>query len=53
MGDNIYEVVCSCLQGVSAFGIREESDEMDVFVGAKLQAMFFTLVSQKLQDIKI
>jgi hypothetical protein len=53
MGDTIHEVVRSCLQGMTAFGISEDSDEMDVFVGAKLQGMFFTLVSQKLQGIKI
>jgi serine/threonine protein kinase len=53
VGDTIYEVISSCLVGVSSFGIREGDDEMDVFVGAKLQAKFYTLVIEKLHGIKI
>lgn len=53
MGDTIYEVISSCLVGVPSFGIREGDNEMDVFIGAKLQAKFYTLVIQKLQGIQI
>ncbi|CZR69277.1 uncharacterized protein PAC_19177 [Phialocephala subalpina] len=53
MGDNLYGVIQSCLQGVTAFGISEEADEMDVFVGAKLQAKFYELITKNLQEIKV
>lgn len=53
LGDTIHGVIRSCLLGVTAFGIPEEANEIDVFVGAKLQTKFYTLVIQKLQGIEI
>ncbi|KUJ17107.1 uncharacterized protein LY89DRAFT_782305 [Mollisia scopiformis] len=40
MGDNMYGAIRACLQGMSAFGISDDADETDVFVGARLQAKF-------------
>ncbi|KAH8645884.1 hypothetical protein BGZ60DRAFT_555032, partial [Tricladium varicosporioides] len=53
LGDTVHGIIHSCLMGVTFFGIQEEADETNVFVGAKLQGQFYNLVIQKLQDIKI
>ncbi|KAF2841113.1 hypothetical protein M501DRAFT_1000270 [Patellaria atrata CBS 101060] len=53
VGNKVREVIWSCLEGPTAFGIHEEKDEREEAVGAELARGFYREVVGRLQEIAV
>ena len=53
IGDRLYTATRSCIQGLTAFGLKEGDDELSPTVGTALQKSFTKVVIDNLKEIVV